>query len=171
MLMTDEPQLRQSLRQSLEQSGYCVVDDIPASASDRQIPVNFEDGNLQPSSVLIVSDPSGVARRGFNTRTIPNKQFEWGPLAIDFDDHMVTVAGHRVHLTATEYSLLRILAERAGKLVTYREIVRKIWGHNDDNNRRCLRVYACSLRKKLRRLAECDLVLTEPVVGYRLAAV
>ena len=38
MLMTDEPQLRQSLRQSLEQSGYCVVDDIPASASDRQIP-------------------------------------------------------------------------------------------------------------------------------------
>lgn len=95
-----------------------------------------------------------------------------GPLKIDFAARLVFVDGKEVHLTATEYNLLRLLARHAGRVVTHTQILREIWGPSSVEQRQYLRVYFGQLRKKLssNSLPE-DLIATEPGVGYRLRSV
>lgn len=95
--------------------------------------------------------------------------FVSGPLKIDFAARLVFVDGKEVHLTATEYNLLRLLARHAGRVVTHTQILREIWGPSSVEQRQYLRVYFGQLRKKLssNSLPE-DLIATEPGVGYRL---
>ncbi len=90
---------------------------------------------------------------------------------MDFEDHKATIAGKPVRLTVTEFSLLGMLVERAGRLVWHHELLLSIWGRDDNETRTCLRVYACMLRKKLRKLLAQEALLTEPGVGYRLASI
>jgi two-component system KDP operon response regulator KdpE len=76
-----------------------------------------------------------------------------------------------VKLTATEYSLLRLLVQHAGKVLTHRQILREVWGPNAAEQTHYLRVYMAHLREKLEvNPAQPDLFLTEAGVGYRLAA-
>lgn len=95
--------------------------------------------------------------------------FVSGPLKIDFAARLVSVDDQEVHLTATEYSLLRLLARHAGKVVTHTQILREVWGPTAIEQRQYLRVYFGQLRKKLssKALRE-DLIATEPGIGYRL---
>lgn len=96
--------------------------------------------------------------------------FRCGPLIVDFTNRTVTVAGRRVRLTPTEYSLLRLLAKHAGKVLTYRQMLRNIWGPDQIDKIRCLRVYLRSLRAKLEPdPSHPALLITEPGVGIRLA--
>ena len=53
--------------------------------------------------------------------------FALGALAIDYDQRRVTVAGRRVELTATEYELLRVLAQDAGRVLTHETLLRRVW--------------------------------------------
>lgn len=92
-----------------------------------------------------------------------------GPIAIDLAAHVVTRDGAEVHLTPTEFDLLRVLAVNAGKVLTHRQILERVWGDYAAENARQLRVYINYLRRKL----EADptspqIILTEPGVGYRL---
>jgi two-component system KDP operon response regulator KdpE len=81
----------------------------------------------------------------------------------------VRVAGRDVKLTATEYSLLRLLVQHAGKVLTHRQILREIWGPNAVEQTHYLRVYIAHLREKLEsEPARPRLILTEAGVGYRL---
>jgi two-component system, OmpR family, KDP operon response regulator KdpE len=92
-----------------------------------------------------------------------------GDLQIDFTDRTVLVRGETVRLTATEYELLRILAQHAGKVVTQRQLLKDIWGPQAQEQSQYLRVYIAQLRKKLERNpSRPDLILTEPGIGYRL---
>ena len=95
--------------------------------------------------------------------------FVSGPLKIDYAARIVTVDDKIVHLTATEYSLLRLLARHAGRVVTHTQILREVWGPAAVEQRQYLRVYFGQLRKKLncKSLPE-DLIATEPGIGYRL---
>lgn len=95
--------------------------------------------------------------------------FVSGPLEIDYAARIVTVDDKIVHLTATEYSLLRLLARHAGRVVTHTQILREVWGPTAVEQRQYLRVYFGQLRKKLssKSLRE-DLIATEPGIGYRL---
>ncbi len=94
--------------------------------------------------------------------------FVSGPLKIDYAARIVTVDNKIVHLTATEYSLLRVLARHAGRVVTHTQILREVWGPAAVEQRQYLRVYFGQLRKKLNcnSLPE-DLIATEPGIGYR----
>ncbi len=95
--------------------------------------------------------------------------FQAGPLAVDFNSHTVTVNGQEVMLTATEYALLRVLAQHAGKVVTHRQLLREVWGPNAENQSQYLRVYMNHLRKKIEVPdAKERLLKTEPGIGYRL---
>ena len=95
--------------------------------------------------------------------------FQTGHLAIDFDSHIVKVKGREVKLTATEYSLLKILAQHAGKVVTHKQILREVWGPNAEGQSQYLRVYMAHLRKKLESPdAPEKLLKTESGIGYRL---
>ncbi len=90
-------------------------------------------------------------------------------LQVDFTDRTVSIRGEIVRLTATEYELLRILAQHAGKVVTQRQLLKEIWGPQAVDQSQYLRVYIAQLRKKLERdPSSPDLIITEPGVGYRL---
>jgi two-component system KDP operon response regulator KdpE len=96
--------------------------------------------------------------------------FEVGELRVDFTRRLVTVKGAPVKLTPTEYALLRLMIQHAGKVLTHRQILREVWGRAYENETHYLRVYFAQLRQKL----EADptrptIFLTESGVGYRLA--
>ena len=97
--------------------------------------------------------------------------FEVGALRVDLAKHEVTVAGAVVHLTPNEFKLLTVLAKNAGKVLTHRHLLKEIWGPGAEAEAHYLRVYMNQLRQKLEAdAARPRYLLTEPGVGYRLAA-
>jgi len=97
--------------------------------------------------------------------------FHAGSEQVDLTARVVTVKGHEVKLTATEYSLLRLFVQHAGKVLTHRQILREVWGPTYTEQTHYLRVYMAHLREKLEsNPAQPELFLTEPGVGYRLVA-
>ena len=81
----------------------------------------------------------------------------------------VKVAGETVKLTPTEYGLLRLFVQHAGRILTHGQILREVWGPNTDGETNYLRVYITGLRKKLEENPQMpQLIITEPGVGYRL---
>jgi len=95
--------------------------------------------------------------------------FQAGHLAIDFTSRTVTVSDKEVRLTATEYALLRVLAQHAGKVITHKHLLREVWGPNAEEQSQYLRVYMTHLRKKIEiARAPMKLIRTETGIGYRL---
>ncbi len=96
--------------------------------------------------------------------------FRSGKLEVDLASRTVRLDGKEVRLTATEYSLLRLFVQHAGKVLTHRQILREVWGPNYEEQTHYLRVYLKHLREKLERdPAHPELFLTEPGVGYRFS--
>ncbi|MFN8374741.1 MAG: response regulator [Anaerolineae bacterium] len=97
--------------------------------------------------------------------------FTAGDMQVDLARRIVTSKGEQVKLTPTEYALLRLLIQHAGKVLTHRQILREIWGAEYENETHYLRVYFAQLRLKLESdPARPKLIITEPGVGYRLVA-
>jgi two-component system, OmpR family, KDP operon response regulator KdpE len=94
-----------------------------------------------------------------------------GQLEVDLAARVVKLKGKEVKLTATEYSLLRLFVQHAGKVLTHRQILREVWGPNYVEQTHYLRVYLAHLREKLEaNPTQPELLLTEPGVGYRLVS-
>jgi DNA-binding winged helix-turn-helix (wHTH) protein/transposase len=92
-------------------------------------------------------------------------------LEIDFANRRVRAAQNHVHLTPTEFDILRHLFSHAGKPVPHRKLVRLVWGRNSIGDLSCLRVYVNQLRKKIEpNPSEPTYILTEPWIGYRFVA-
>jgi two-component system, OmpR family, KDP operon response regulator KdpE len=104
-------------------------------------------------------------------RSVPHPEipvFRSGDLEVDLTARTVRVKDQEVKLTATEYSLLRLLVQHAGKVLTHRQILREVWGPNYVEQTHYLRVYIAHLREKLEGdPAKPRLISTEPGVGYR----
>ena len=95
--------------------------------------------------------------------------FVSGRLRVDLEERAVTVSGEPVRLTPTEYGLLRLFVQHAGRILTHRQVLREVWGPNADEETNYLRVYITGLRKKLEQNPQMpELIVTEPGVGYRL---
>jgi two-component system KDP operon response regulator KdpE len=110
-----------------------------------------------------------VAQRHVQT-TPDGSTFQSGRLNIDLSRRLVTIDGENIRLTKTEYALLRLFVQHAGKVLTHTQILREVWGPAYTNETHYLRVYLAHLREKLERdPANPELLLTEPGVGYRLA--
>lgn len=71
------------------------------------------------------------AQRG---QTHSASRYEVGELSIDFERRLVKVKGREVHLTQIEYKLVCLLAQNAGRVMTYESIITKIWGPYADSN-------------------------------------
>ncbi len=104
------------------------------------------------------------ALKGAETNVFHSNQLE-----VDLAARVVRVNGKEVRLTATEYALLRLFVQHAGKVLTHRQIMREVWGPNAVEQTHYLRVYMTHLREKLEPDAsQPKLFITEPGVGYRL---
>ena len=94
-----------------------------------------------------------------------------GDVTIDMERHLVFRGEREVHLTPTEFDLLRVLATEAGKVLTHRQILERVWGRYAAENSQQLRVYINYLRRKLEDdPSHPRLIVTDPGVGYRLKA-
>ncbi|HWP68729.1 MAG TPA: response regulator transcription factor [Rectinemataceae bacterium] len=92
-------------------------------------------------------------------------------LKIDLETREVIKAGENVHLTNTEYAVLEILLRYSGKIVTRDKLLREVWGPAGETEEGSLRVHIRALRRKLEEDDEHpELIVTEPGVGYRIAA-
>jgi two-component system KDP operon response regulator KdpE len=92
-----------------------------------------------------------------------------GDVEIDLARRVVTRAGAEVHLTPTEYGLLRYLAQHPGRVITRGQLLRAVMGPGYEDATGNLRVYIVGLRKKLEAdPSQPRLLVTEPGVGYRL---
>ena len=92
----------------------------------------------------------------------------FGELRLDLLHRQVFLDEQELHLTPTEYELLRLLATQAGKVLTHTTLLREVWGPAYERDTQTLRVFIGQLRRKLGDdPARPRFILTEPGVGYR----
>jgi two-component system KDP operon response regulator KdpE len=95
--------------------------------------------------------------------------FESGDLRVDLATRRVFSRGEEVRLTRTEYKLLALLVQHAGKVLTHRQLLKDVWGPGAVGESHYLRVYMGQLRHKLEDdPARPRHLVTEIGVGYRL---
>jgi len=94
-----------------------------------------------------------------------------GELEVDIAKHRVLISGREVALTPTEFDLLKILTQNAGRVMTHRQLIHQVWGSTYEDEDRLLRVNIANLRKKIESDPSCPkYLITELGVGYRLQA-
>jgi two-component system KDP operon response regulator KdpE len=106
-----------------------------------------------------------IQRRRF-TRQSP--EIIAGALNLDLLHHEATLADEPVKLTPTEFALLKVLAEHAGRIVTQNQILKQVWAGQSSDPSEGLRVHINHLRKKLGESG--PRIVNEPGIGYRLEA-
>lgn len=91
-------------------------------------------------------------------------------LRVDWEKRRVLLDGQDIHLTQNEYKIVALLAQYAGKVLTYDQIIQHVWGPNAAGDNRILRVNMANIRRKLEKNpAEPQYIFTEIGVGYRMA--
>jgi two-component system KDP operon response regulator KdpE len=91
-------------------------------------------------------------------------------LEIDLGARAVRRDGEPVHLTPTEFSLLRELARNRGRLMTHRALLVEVWGIEYADDFQVLRAHVANLRRKIEPPEGRRYIHTDPGVGYRFAA-
>src|SRR5262249_40092683 len=91
-----------------------------------------------------------------------------GDLAVDVGRRRVCLGDEEIHLTPTEYDVLKFLAVHTGQVVTHGMVLREVWGPGYIDDTQPLRYTITQLRKKLQDSpANPRYIVTEPGVGYR----
>ncbi len=90
-------------------------------------------------------------------------------LEVDLAARAVRRDGDEVHLTPTEFDVLRVLVRNRGRLVTYRELLVSVWGSAYADDTQVLRAHVANLRRKIEPLDGPRYIKTDPRVGYRFA--
>jgi two-component system KDP operon response regulator KdpE len=141
-------------------------------AKVRALDAGADDYVTKPFSVPELLARMRVAlRRGARGIEAGDRVVRIEDVEIDLARRIVTRAGVEVHLTPTEYGLVRFLAQNAGRVVTHGQLLRSVLGNGYEDAIGSLRVYIASLRRKLEAdPSEPRLIVTEPGVGYRLKA-
>ena len=114
-----------------------------------------------------------IARLNANLRRIAPQPEETvisaDGLEIDLSRHTVTLNGSEVHLTPTEFDLLRLLARNRGRLMTHRDLLLSVWGAGYADDTQVLRAHIANLRRKIEPAGGPRFIRTDPGVGYRFA--
>jgi two-component system KDP operon response regulator KdpE len=98
----------------------------------------------------------------------PGRPLTFGAVTIDLEGQLVLKNGEPVHLTPTEFALLRELALGSGRLLSHAALLRKVWGPGYETETEYTRVYVRRLRAKLEDEGGPPLIVTEPRAGYRM---
>ena len=118
----------------------------------------------------LVARLNAVLRRARGPAGDP--RIDLGELEIDLSAHLVRRAGQELHLTKTEFELLRVLAVNRGRLMTHRALLTEVWGLGYADDIQVLRTHIARLRAKIEPGAGAGAryIQTDPGVGYRLIA-
>ena len=164
----------ESMRIALESRGYHVL--VARDGNQGLAMAEREDPDL------MILDMMMPKRSGFlvmeklrRSRPVPEaptapSPVRAGDVEIDVGARKVTRAGSLVHLTPTEFALLREFATNPGVLLTHATLLRRVWGHGYETQTEYTRVYMARLRAKLEDPDGPPLFVTEPRSGYRFVA-
>jgi two-component system, OmpR family, KDP operon response regulator KdpE len=95
--------------------------------------------------------------------------FNNGQLSVDLGKRTVQVSGNTIQLTPTEYDILKVLINHAGRVLTHRHILQEVWGEQYGDELHMLHVNISNLRRKIEPdPSRPHYIITEPGVGYRL---
>jgi two-component system KDP operon response regulator KdpE len=115
---------------------------------------------------LLARIRAALRRSASGDQAVP--MLDFGRLKLDLTARVVTVDGAEVHLTPTEYDLLRVLATNAGKIMTHQMLLTRVWGPASEDSTNYLRVYINQLRRKIEsEPSRPRYIVTDPGVGYR----
>jgi len=121
------------------------------------------------SSKELVARVKAVLRRSKLQDEHIEPAFHGRDLAIDFNQHRVTLGNRELNLTATEYRLLSYLAQNAGRLATPSQILGRVWGEEYAGETHLLQVNVARLRQKLNDDASNPTyIVTKPGIGYMM---
>jgi two-component system KDP operon response regulator KdpE len=144
-----------------------------ASEKEALLDAGADDYVTKPfSTVELKARVRAQLRRATQAAGAPNKSLIVAHgVTIDLGARSVKRDGHEVHLTPTEWNLLRTFVAAPGKTLTHSQLFAAVWGSGSGDAQQYLRVYVGQLRRKL----EVDpvrrrLIRTEPAVGYRFDA-
>lgn len=107
--------------------------------------------------------------RRISQTSVNQDVFETGELKVDLSKRQVFVSQKEIKITPTEYHILFILIQHAGLVVTYKHLLKNVWGMQHLDNQHYLRIYMRRLRHKIEKNpTQPRYLLTETGVGYRL---
>ena len=116
----------------------------------------------------LVARVKAALRRSGRDESEP--RIEADGLVVDLGAHAVWVDGSEVHLTPTEFSLLRVLVVNRGLLMTHGQLLTEVWGPQYADATPVLRTHIANLRSKLQAGGRRRLIRTESGIGYRFSA-
>ena len=91
-------------------------------------------------------------------------------LEVDLTARAVRRDGRPIHLTPTEFELLKVMAQNRGRLMTHRSLLVEVWGPEYAEDFQVLRAHIANLRRKIEPPDGPRYIRTDPGVGYRFAA-
>ena len=97
-------------------------------------------------------------------------EYRVGDLCVDYNKHRVFLAGEDTHLTPNEYKIVALLGRHAGQVLTYKSMMKELWGPGVGGDNKLLRVHMANIRRKIEpNPVEPQYIFTEVGVGYRMA--
>jgi two-component system response regulator RegX3 len=90
-----------------------------------------------------------VLRRGSEPEEVTPAALEAGPVRMDVDRHVVTVAGEHVQLPLKEFELLELLLRNTGRVLTRGQLIDRVWGADYVGDTKTLDVHVKRLRAKV----------------------
>ncbi len=107
-------------------------------------------------------------RRGAQQSSPMENQLQFGEIAIDLGRRVVERNGAFLHLTPIEYRILTFLASQPDRVITYRQLLKGVWGLAHGEDIHYVRVHMANLRKKIEeKPSQPRHLITEIGVGYR----
>jgi len=166
-----------SLCAEIRKSSDAIILVLSARHADQEkatlLDAGADDYVTKPFSTLeLKARVRALLRRASSPRATAGTIIRYGELSMDLDARTLLRAGALVHLTPTEWELVRVLMTHAGKTMTHRQLFAAVWpGRQYGDAQQYLRVHVANVRRKIESNAlDPRYIFTEPGVGYRFAA-
>ncbi len=182
LIIDDEPRIRGVVSNALADDFARVIEagtgseGLRLAASEHPSLIVLDLGLPDASGVAVCeeirkSSDALILRRANVPRAVVGKTITNGDLKMDLESRTLFRNGAPVHLTPTEWDLLRVLMSNAGKTLTHRQLFSAVWaGRQFGDAQQYLRVHIANVRRKIEtNPLDPKYIITEPGVGYRFA--